>query len=199
MDQRHGLSVAVEQVSRSHVDQRQLGRIVLKLQGNGSDIGASVEHDRNLEAGAGGERASRRVSVKLSCRRPALERARQADWRWRRQRRRQSWAVAYDWRRILARRRASAPQRGRSSLGALAGNGATRSGCSVAAGRDGQERRRAAALCSSTWRSSIDWPSPVSMVRRLAWSSSCERTMWGTTTKTISSSEWCGPWSRRGT
>ena len=34
----------------------------------------------------------------------------------------------------------------------------------------------------------MDWPEPVSMERRLAWSSSCERTMWGTTAKTISSS-----------
>jgi len=60
VNQGYGLPIAAQKVAIIHVDQRKLGRIVLYLQGNGSNIRASVQHHRNLEGGACGYRAGLR-------------------------------------------------------------------------------------------------------------------------------------------
>jgi len=46
------LAVAAQKISVVHVDQRQLGRVVLDLQGNRSDIGSPDQGHRNLESRA---------------------------------------------------------------------------------------------------------------------------------------------------
>jgi hypothetical protein len=54
MNERYCLAIAIEQISGGNIDERDPGRIVLKLNWNGGDVRSAVEYNGHLEGGSRG-------------------------------------------------------------------------------------------------------------------------------------------------